>query len=634
MNRAFELPPLAFAAESQSLSWAAYSIYSLAGCGTLLEKTMKCSPVLVLACLLAAMPAAAQDAAVLWNSVANPQFDAAKTAGVKDLTIERDRLHITLADGTIQFTQPVAGRVFAAAFQGHGRLQIAPPNEREAQQLRLLTKQDGLGEDFTEAIFNFSDGTYEEVAQKLQWNASAAADLGGMYTKRQQERDNLGLSDVPRILKGLLSADHQRTAYFLADVKTKDGWVEAVVDALDPEEIQAGHWVETQFYRGFETWLSFPAGGGTAGEAFNDPLAKADFVVSDYKIDARVTTGAELSATAQVFLKHRAGGERLLLFELSPNLRVDSVKDGSGGVLPFFQPRDPKDRQISYGDYVAVLLSQPSQAGTSQTIEFHYAGKRAIRQEGPGNYFCQSYGWYPAPNQTGLALATRSNFELKFRNPKKFILVATGTRQSQTTEGNEVLTTWKSDIPLAVAGFAFGDYKVDEQKVGNIDLQIYANRDPDKFLTGMNEILHPNTPGSDEGNMIPLGQLDAVGTIKTMGVEFGNTLKLFQDYFGPYPYSHLAVTNIPYSYGQGWPGLLYISVLSFLDQTQRHALGIQDQIGISDFFRAHETSHQWWGHQVGCKSYHDQWMSEGFAQFSGNLYVQFRDSPGEYLRAC
>lgn len=92
-----------------------------------------------------------------------------------------------------------------------------------------------------------------------------------------------------------------------------------------------------------------------------------------------------------------------------------------------------------------------------------------------------------------------------------------------------------------------------------------------------------------------------------------------------------AVTNIPYSYGQGWPGLLYLSALSFLDSTQRNALGITDMTGITDFFRAHETSHQWWGHLVSWKSYHDQWLSEGFAQFSGNLYVQFRQNMKEYL---
>jgi aminopeptidase N len=52
---------------------------------------------------------------------------------------------------------------------------------------------------------------------------------------------------------------------------------------------------------------------------------------------------------------------------------------------------------------------------------------------------------------------------------------------------------------------------------------------------------------------------------------------------------------------------------------------------VTDFFRAHEVSHQWWGHRVGWKSYHDQWMSEGFAQYSGNLYVHMRQNLKEYL---
>ena len=34
---------------------------------------------------------------------------------------------------------------------------------------------------------------------------------------------------------------------------------------------------------------------------------------------------------------------------------------------------------------------------------------------------------------------------------------------------------------------------------------------------------------------------------------------------------------------------------------------------------------------MGWKSYHDQWLSEGFAEFSGDLYVQYRQNMKEYL---
>jgi aminopeptidase N len=51
-----------------------------------------------------------------------------------------------------------------------------------------------------------------------------------------------------------------------------------------------------------------------------------------------------------------------------------------------------------------------------------------------------------------------------------------------------------------------------------------------------------------------------------------------------------------------------------------------------DEVNAHEVSHQWWGHVVGWSSYHDQWMSEGFAFFSAGLYLKMTEQkPEKYL---
>jgi hypothetical protein len=40
------------------------------------------------------------------------------------------------------------------------------------------------------------------------------------------------------------------------------------------------------------------------------------------------------------------------------------------------------------------------------------------------------------------------------------------------------------------------------------------------------------------------------------------------------------------------------------------------------FFLAHEVEHQWWGHAVGWKNYHEQWLSEGLAQYFAALYAE------------
>jgi aminopeptidase N len=45
------------------------------------------------------------------------------------------------------------------------------------------------------------------------------------------------------------------------------------------------------------------------------------------------------------------------------------------------------------------------------------------------------------------------------------------------------------------------------------------------------------------------------------------------------------------------------------------------------------VAHQWWGHTVGWATHHDQWLSEGFAEFSAGLFLQYTEkTPGKYLK--
>ena len=49
------------------------------------------------------------------------------------------------------------------------------------------------------------------------------------------------------------------------------------------------------------------------------------------------------------------------------------------------------------------------------------------------------------------------------------------------------------------------------------------------------------------------------------------------------------------------------------------------------FFIAHELAHQWWGQAIGWKNYHEQWLSEGFAQYFAALYAERERGP-EHVR--
>src|ERR1700693_471484 len=291
---------------------------------------------------------AGSSAASVWNALSAPAMDPSKSAHAENSQIVRHRIHIPPTDGTIQFIQPANGLVFGASFHGTGRVRVEPPNPIEAQQLRLFIKQDKLELIFTDATFSFTDSLLDEVAKQVKWQPSAPAN-DNLYSSRQKSREDLGESSLPRLLQGVLSPDRVRTAYFLADLKVEGKhWVEFHYDALEPEQIGIGRFVDVGPVNIYDTWMSFPADGRTSADAWKDPQAKEDFLIRAYHINATVTSGADLNATTRVEIEPRLAGQSVLIFGLDSNLRVESIKDGQGSSLGFYQAAERKDRYQSY----------------------------------------------------------------------------------------------------------------------------------------------------------------------------------------------------------------------------------------------------------------------------------------------
>src|SRR5258708_13007210 len=126
-------------------------------------------------CGFAQAPSAASPALTIWNTLSGPAMDPSKSAHPENVLIVRACVRIPLPDGTIQFLQPANGVVFGAVFHGTGKVQADPPNPIEAQQLRLLAKQDKLDMPFTDATFSFTDGLLDEIAKQVKWQPSGLA---------------------------------------------------------------------------------------------------------------------------------------------------------------------------------------------------------------------------------------------------------------------------------------------------------------------------------------------------------------------------------------------------------------------------------------------------------------------------
>lgn len=103
-------------------------------------------------------------------------------------------------------------------------------------------------------------------------------------------------------------------------------------------------------------------------------------------------------------------------------------------------------------------------------------------------------------------------------------------------------------------------------------------------------------------------------------------LQFFVSRFGPYPYEKLTIVHRLWSTSGGHSPASFI----ILNETPRSiAKGNYNKpvspVGFyrwKEYFLAHEVAHQWWGQGVAWDTYHDQWLSEGLAQFSAVLYLR------------
>jgi aminopeptidase N len=131
--------------------------------------------------------------------------------------------------------------------------------------------------------------------------------------------------------------------------------------------------------------------------------------------------------------------------------------------------------------------------------------------------------------------------------------------------------------------------------------------------------------------------LSPLGLVNQTLAQTDVAMRIYDQYFGHPPYGRIAITQQPeFNFGQSWPGLVYLPISAFLDSTQRYRLLGGNSQSLTDFTQEvtpHEVSHQWWGHMVGWTSYRDQWLSEGFADFSAGLFLQLTEQkPDKYLK--
>jgi len=548
------------------------------------------------------------EAAKAANGNAVYQALRARSAGgpsfrVKGVILKRDAGELQLNDGTVTLYNEVNGRVTGAVFQGQGVLHVEPPSAMERHQLKLTMKNEVLNEPFTTAVLAFTDGTSEELKKASTGDAGSVNAMGPSQEMQALCRNTLHYDLEERLLADV--RNERGGNFFMANLK---GLVFSkrllyFVDPhgafeVAPEEVG----LLTSGDGSYDVTLGFHSAAQRGMPRAKD---NTTFRIGQQTIDVTIETNGRMTGKATALVTSNEDGVRVLPLSLYPTLRASGVWGPKGEALDYIQEDKYRDADF------AVVLAKPMKKGESIAITTAYAGKDVITDLGNQNYIVNGgarESWYP--NVRG-SFGNYAHYRMIFRAPKGIEVVATGTPLRDGEENKMRVSEWQTSSPIPVAGFNLGRFKSDlSERRSDLQVRSYANTDASAYVTGLS-------------GQILGGAMSTTGMLKQATSEGDAAVQIYTDYFGPLEFDHLALTQqSACNYGQSWPMLVYLPICYFWDSTIKFQLGLLDSDPTYwKVVTAHEAAHQWWGQTVGFSSYRDQWMSEGFADFSASLFL-------------
>jgi len=499
-----------------------------------------------------------------------------------------------LDSGQIWLQRPtLEGHITGLVFKGSGRFQMTVPDPVELRQLRRFAKDpelDALEETFDALVVRGVGLPFVE-----QWPSAA----GSTYTTHSLAKDRhehwLALRRYDIDARVLLALQREEDSYVRIDMRTDErSWLTYDFDDWRDEEI-ALEWFNPA-YDVLEHWLSLdrledrdPDGRPTGKRR---PIVDIDHL----EITADLTRFAQESPQgvakirptkakidAAVRFEALTGGDYGLELYLHPLAKIDEITDEQGNTLGYVRDHLGKrssaiDNKI-YDDSLVVLLDRPLVQGETRTLRLSY------ELEMPG--YAVGRLWYPSATPPGGSPSDLHTARLILTCRDNYAVRAMGRLEQEEIVNGLVSATWSVEKPVKMMTFVFAKRHHEEviQSDGVPDVAAFSS----------------------------LGGFVGKERIAQVGADVAGSLGFFQEIFdSDVAGERLQVALIPSAHGQAFDGLIHIGDFSVLT----------DRVAEQELFRSHEVAHLWWGHQVAWRSYRDQWLSEGFAEYSAMMYVE------------
>jgi hypothetical protein len=547
-----------------------------------------------------------------------------ETFRLDDFTIRMDAATFHFQKGTLTLLNPVNGIVTGAIYIGEGHLNLKPITSFDAVELKRRSGTSEVDEDFSEVVFRFTGGETKKFAPGLKDKVETPGEAVSAFDHwkekvRRRHEDALGFTDYllhgedmdnvdADLLAGVYNPSHppffnayihgqkHKDLRFFVRVRVGaipqlDSPEEVTLLNYDPEAMDDGIWYLSHLQTEF------------VNHRVSSNEDRRLFATHSYKIETDISKNDHLFSTATISFESLLPGERVLKFGLLPNLRVSRVIDDQSQDIYYVQEGRKED-----GSFYVILPRAP-EVGKPYSITVQYEGDKVLHSAGDGSFYVRARtSWYPNLNGFG----EHALYDLTFKVPKRYKVISVGKLKGESTEQDFAVTHWITPEPVAVAGFNYGNYQkleLADEKTGFKISGFYLTDLPDNL--SQFSILKTMAPKS---------------MTKYAMEQTRAQLQVCNFFFGKIPYDEIYITEQPdFAFGQSWPNLVYLPISAYTDATQRWMMFGNINTKFTGFVQEvtpHEVSHQWWGHAVGWASYHDQWLSEGFAEFSAGLFLQ------------